>query len=75
MVFIDQLADANCPCPELLDEWKSNPLETKNRTEYYIGLGILELFCGNKNGCIYFEKAKKISPNLQLIDELLNQVQ
>ncbi len=74
LVFIDGLADANCPCPKLLDEWKNEPPKSVTQADYYIALGILELFCGNQNGCLYFEKAKDISPDQELINELLSEL-
>ncbi len=74
LVFIDSLVDEGCPAAELLEDWKKNPPKLENQADYFIALGILDLFCGNHNSCLFFEKAKEISPDLESVNELLNQL-
>jgi tetratricopeptide (TPR) repeat protein len=69
--FETEIVDENCPCPEIIEQWFANPPTSLSRSEYLISMGILHLFCGRKDSQAYFNEAKMVAPEIEMIDDIL----
>jgi tetratricopeptide (TPR) repeat protein len=72
--FETEIGDQNCPCPEIIEQWSAHPPKTLSRSEYLISMGILNLFCGQKESWSYFREAKAAAPNMHIIDDILQAI-
>ncbi len=67
------LADDECPCHELLLKWSSTPPKTLDRSDMYLGLGILNIFCHPEVAETCFQQAYRLNPQNLAIKQILKE--
>ncbi|MCX7874713.1 MAG: hypothetical protein N2321_00955 [Melioribacteraceae bacterium] len=72
IIFNTDLVKDDCPCPELIPLIESKEKLNENSFDFYITLAILWAFCDKYRSLEYFNKAKLISPNNKILNEIIN---
>ncbi|NIS24475.1 tetratricopeptide repeat protein [candidate division KSB1 bacterium] len=70
-LFTGKPGNNDCPCPELLEQWTATPPGTLTSLDYLLGMGLLALFCDVGLASRSFTEAKKLAPDMEILDKVL----
>jgi tetratricopeptide (TPR) repeat protein len=65
----------DCPCPEVIPEWKDKLQKNKNSHHITKALGMLYLYCDLEKAILYFSQCYQIVPQDKIIYSILQKLE